>query len=54
MNHRDVFILCCSTFLLIGAMCAFVVLDLVFFPYQAKRLALRNVSEMNYFVSSGT
>ena len=25
-----------------------------FFPYQAKRLAWGNVSEMTYFVSSGT
>jgi len=34
-------------------MCAFVVLGLVF-PYKAKRLAWGNVSEMTYFVSSGT
>ena len=34
-------------------MCAFVALDLVFFPYQAKRLAWGNVSEMTRFVSSG-
>jgi len=32
---------------------AFVVLGLVF-PYQAKRMAWKNVSEMTYFVSSGT
>ena len=31
---------------------AFVVLD--FFPYHAKGLAWENVSEMSYFVSSGT
>ena len=31
-----------------------VVLGLVFFPYQAKRLAWGNVSEITYFVSSGT
>ena len=33
---------------------AFVMLDLVFFQYQAKRLPWENVSEMTYFVSSGT
>ena len=33
---------------------AFVVLGLVFFRHQAKRLARENVSEMTYFVSSGT
>jgi len=35
-------------------MCAFVVLDLVFFLYYATRLARKNVSEITYFVSSGT
>ena len=34
-------------------MCAFVVLGLVF-PYQAKRLAWGKVSEITYFVLSGT
>ena len=34
-------------------MCAFIVLDLVFFEYYAKRLARKNISEMTYFVSSG-
>jgi len=34
-------------------MYAFVVLGLVL-PYQAKRLAWRNVSKLAYFVSSGT
>jgi len=34
-------------------MCAFVVLGLVF-PFQAKKLASGNISEMTYFVSSGT
>jgi len=35
-------------------MCAFVVLGLVF-PYQAKAWrSLGNVSEMTYFMSSGT
>ena len=33
---------------------AFVVLGLVFFPYQAKRRAWKNVSEMTHFVSSVT
>jgi len=33
---------------------AFVVCGLVLFPNQAKRLAWGNVSEMTYFVSSGT
>jgi len=33
---------------------AFVVLGLVFFPYQAKRLAWGNVSEMTQFLSIGT
>jgi len=47
-----VFILCCSTFLLIGECVFFVVLGLAFFPQQAKRLAWGNVSEMTYFVSS--
>jgi len=32
----------------------FVLLGLVFFQYGAKRLAGQNVSEMTYFVSSGT
>jgi len=32
----------------------FVVLGLVFFQYCAKRLARKNVSEVTYFVSSGT
>jgi len=32
----------------------FVLLGLVFFQYRAKRLARKNFSEMNYFVSSGT
>jgi len=40
-----VFILCCAVFF-DWRMCAFVVLCLVFFPYQAKRFAWRNVSEM--------
>jgi len=45
------FILCCSTFLLIGEWV--LLLCLVYFcPYQAKRLAWGNVSEMTYFVSS--
>jgi len=35
-------------------MCAFAVLDLVSFLYYAKRLARKNVSEMAYFVSTGT
>ena len=42
-----VFILCFITFLLI-------VLVLVFCPYEAKRLSRGNVSEMTYFVRSGT
>ena len=46
------FILCCSTFFLIGECVFFVVLGLAFFPQQAKRLAWGNVSEMTYFVSS--
>ena len=33
---------------------AFVVLGLVFFSHQAKRLAWENVSEITYFVSTGT
>jgi len=33
---------------------AFVVFDLVFFQYQATRLAGNYVSEMTYFVSTGT
>ena len=33
----------------------FVLLGLVFFQYRAKRLAAgKNISEMSYFVSSGT
>ena len=34
-------------------MFAFVVFDLVF-RYKAKRLAVKNVSEMTYFVSGGS
>jgi len=45
------FILCCSTFLLIGEWV--LLLCLVYFcPYQAERLAWGNVSEMTCFVSS--
>ena len=41
-----VFMLCCSTFVLIGECVLLFLLRLVFFPYQAKRLAWGNVSEV--------
>jgi len=44
-----VFILCCSTVLLVGE-CVLFVLGLVFSPYEAKRLAWGNVCEMTYFL----
>jgi len=48
-----VFILCCSTFLLIDKVCVFVVLGLVF-TYVPREIGLGNVSEMTRFVSIGT
>ena len=47
-----VFIICCCIFCY-GSMSAFVVFDLVF-QYLAKRLTVKNISEMTYFVSGGT
>jgi len=41
-------------FCVVVYLCAFVVLDLVSSVLYAKRLAAKNISEMTYFVSSGT
>ena len=52
---KAVCVVVCCTFLLVGEyVLLFRFLLGLVFPYQAKRLACENVSEMTYFVSSGT